>query len=125
MGVTFNITGDWSNTEKYLKRIGSGDMYKGLESLAQKGVNALRNATPVRSGIAASSWGYKIVKDKGGVTIAWTNTDTDGGFPVVVMLQYGHGTGTGGYVQGQDFINPAIRPIFDQISNEVWKAVKP
>ena len=125
MGVTFNITGDWSNTEKYLKRIGSGDMYKGLESLAQKGVNALRNATPVRSGIAASSWGYKIVKDKGGVTIAWTNTDTVNGVPVVVLLVYGHGTGTGGYVQGQDLVNPAIRPIFDQISNEVWKAVKP
>lgn len=125
MGVQFDVTGNWDDTERYLRRIGSGDIYKGLEALAQEGVNALRNATPVRSGIGASSWGYKIVKDRAGVTIAWTNTDTENGFPVVVMLQYGHGTGTGGYVQGEDFINPAIRPIFDKISNEVWKAVKP
>lgn len=123
MGVTFDVAGNWDNTESYLKRIGSGDMYKGLDSLAKRGVDALRNATPVLSGIGASSWSYKIVKDKGGVTIAWTNSKTENGFPVVVMLQYGHGTGTGGYVQGRDFINPAIKPIFDQISNEVWKAV--
>lgn len=123
MGITFDITGDWNDTKKWLKQIGSGDMYKGLESLAQEGVNALRAATPVDSGVGASSWGYKIVEDRGGVTIAWTNSDTQDGFPVVVMLQYGHATGTGGYVQGYDFINPAIRPIFDKISNQVWKAV--
>lgn len=123
MGVTFNVTGSWDNTEKYLKKLGDGDMYRGLDSLAKRGVFALQGATPVESGVAASSWGYKIVKDRGGVTIAWTNTDQRAGTPIVVMLQYGHGTGTGGYVQGQDFINPAIRPIFDQIANEVWKVV--
>lgn len=124
MGVTFTHKGNWANTEKWLARLGSGDMYKGLEALAKEGVTALRNSTPVRSGVAASSWGYEIVKDRGGVTIAWTNTDTESGFPIVVMLQYGHGTGTGGYVQGEDFINPAIRPIFNRISDEVWKKVK-
>jgi len=124
VGVTFNVTGNWNETEKYLKRLGSGDIYRGLESLAQKGVNALRSATPVDSGVSASSWGYKIVKDRGGVTIAWTSKNEATGYPVIVMLQYGHGTGTGGYVQGRDFINPAIKPIFDEISNAVWKAVK-
>lgn len=125
MGVKFEIKGDWSKTENYLKRVGSGDLYKGLEVLAQKGVNALRSVTPVESGISAASWGYKIVRDKYGCTITWTNSHTESGFPVVVMLQYGHGTGTGGYVQGYDFINPAIRPIFNEIANEVWKRVKP
>ena len=125
MGVKFTVTGNWNETEKWLKRLGSGDMYKGLDALAKEGVEALRSATPVRSGVGASSWDYKIVKDRGGVTIAWINTDTENGFPVVVMLQYGHGTRQGGYVKGEDFINPAIRPIFDRISNEVWKAVKP
>ena len=124
MGVTFTSKGNWADTEKWLARLGSGDMYKGLEALAKEGVTALRNATPIRSGVAASSWGYEIVKDRGGVTIAWTNTDTENGFPIVVMLQYGHGTGTGGYVQGEDFINPAIRPIFNRIADEVWKKVK-
>lgn len=123
MGATFTHSGSWDKSEAFLKRLGSGDMYKGLDVLAKKGVNALQKATPVDSGIGASSWGYTIKKDRGGVTIAWTNNNTENGFPVVVMLQYGHGTGTGGYVQGEDFINPAIRPIFDQISNEVWKQV--
>lgn len=123
MGVDFTLSGNWDDTERYLKRLGSGDIYKGLDELAKRGVDALRNATPVRSGISASSWGYVIKKDRSGVTIAWTNSAKDNGFPIVVMLQYGHGTGTGGYVQGEDFINPAIRPVFDQISNEVWKAV--
>lgn len=123
MGVTFTQTGDWNKSEAYLKKLGSGDMYNGLDSLAQRGVNALRNATPVRSGQAAASWGYKIKKDRSGVTIAWTNSDNINGVPIVVLLQYGHGTGTGGYVQGEDFINPAIKPIFDEISKAVWKAV--
>jgi hypothetical protein len=123
VGVTFTQSGSWDKTEKYLKKLGDGDMFKGLDSLAKRGVIALQNATPVRTGISASSWGYKIKKDRGGVTIAWTNTDKAGGVPVVVLLQYGHGTGNGGYVQGKDFINPAIKPVFDQISKEVWKVV--
>lgn len=123
MGVTFTSSGNWDKSEAWLKRLGAGDIFRGLDSLGQRGVTALRNATPVRSGVAASSWSYKIKKNRGGVTIAWLNTDTVNGVPIVVMLQYGHGTGTGGYVQGEDFINPAIKPIFDQISKEVWKAV--
>lgn len=123
MGITFTHSGNWDKTDKFLKKLGDGDMYKGVDVLAREGVNALRIATPIDSGVSASSWGYTVKKDRSGVTIAWTNTHTESGFPVVVMLQYGHATGTGGYVQGYDFINPAIRPIFDRISNEVWKAV--
>jgi hypothetical protein len=73
--------------------------------------------------VAARSWGYEIRQNRGGFAIIWTNSDIENGFPVVIMLQYGHGTGTGGYVQGRDFINPAIRPIFDDIAQTVWKAV--
>ena len=123
MPAQFTVSGDWGKTERFLKRIGSGDIYKGLDALARQGVEALRRATPVDSGISAQSWGYQIKRDRGGVTIAWTNSSTENGFPIVVMLQYGHATGTGGYVQGQDFINPAIKPIFDRISDEVWKVV--
>lgn len=123
MGITFTSSGDWGPTRKYLERIGSGDIYKGLEAIAERGVLALRNATPVRSGLSATSWTYEIKRDRNGATISWLNTDLENGFPVVVMIQHGHATGTGGYVQGQDFINPAIRPIFKQLSDEVWKAV--
>lgn len=123
MGATFTLTGSWDKTEAYLQKLGRGDMFNGLDALAKRGVNALASATPIDTGMAASSWGYEIKKDRGGVTIVWTNSDTANDVPIVVMLQLGHGTGTGGYVQGQDFINPAIKPIFDQISKEVWKKV--
>lgn len=123
MGVTFTLAGNWDKTEAYLQKLGRGDMFDGLDALAKRGVTALASATPIDTGMAASSWDYEIKKDRGGVTIAWTNSDTANGVPVVVMLQLGHGTGTGGYVQGKDFINPAIKPIFDQISKEVWKKV--
>lgn len=124
MGVKIFHSGDWSKTEKYLKRIGSGEIYRGLESLAKKGVLALQSATPVDTNISASSWGYTVKYDRNGAVITWTNSNIENGFPVVVMLQYGHATGTGGYVQGYDFINPAIRPIFKEIADEVWKRVK-
>lgn len=98
-------------------------MYNGLDRLAQQGVTALESATPRDSGLAAGSWSYTIQKARGSARIEWTNSDVENGFPVAIMLQYGYGTGTGGYVQGRDFINPAIKPIFDMIADEVWKAV--
>lgn len=124
MGVTFTSSGNWEKTSKYLKKLGDGDFLRGIDSIAKKGVQALARATPVDTGLSASKWSYVIKKDRGGVTIAWTNSNTENGFPVVVMRAYGHGTGTGGYVQGINFVNPAIRPIFDEITNQVWKAVK-
>jgi len=94
-----------------------------LERGALKGVLALRLATPVLTGRTASSWGYEIRKVKGGWILYFTNSDIENGFPVAVMIQYGYGTGSGGYVQGIDYINPALKPIFDEISNELWRAV--
>lgn len=94
-----------------------------LNTYGQKGVMALSAATPLDSGLAAYSWDYEVSASGGTYTITWTNSDVENGFPVAIMLQYGYGTGTGGYVQGRDYINPAIRPIFDEISEKVWKAV--
>jgi hypothetical protein len=90
---------------------------------AQKGVAALSRATPHDSGKAASSWSYEVTKTRSSITIGWKNSDVENGYPVALMIQYGHGTGTGGYIAGIDYINPAMRPIFDQIADTVWKAV--
>lgn len=123
MGISFRSSGSTSNMESFLHSMERMDIRKVVEPYAQEGVAALRAATPVESGLAASSWGYEITGDRDTVTITWTNTDIENGFPVVVMLQHGYGTGTGGYVQGRDFINPAVKPIFDKISEGVWRVV--
>lgn len=120
---SFSVTGSTKRTEAFLRKAAKGDLYDSLDSLAREGVSALIEATPVDSGLAADSWGYEIERSKGSVTIKWTNDDVENGFPVAIMLQYGYGTGTGGYVQGQDYINPAMRPVFDKIADRVWKAV--
>lgn len=121
--ITFESSGSFKKTESFLKFITNMNIRSILNSYGQEGVAALSLATPYDSGIAANSWGYEVSVSRKAYTIAWTNGDVENGFPVVIMLQYGHGTGTGGYVYGQDFINPAIQPIFDKISENVWKAV--
>lgn len=124
MSLVINIKGDYSKTDNFLAYLQKGTMYKSLDALAQRGVEALAAATPSQTGAAANSWAYEIETTVNKVTIWWTNSNVDAtGTPIAVLLQYGHGTGTGGYVQGRDFINPAIQPIFDQIADEVWKAV--
>lgn len=121
----FSITskGSFKNTEAFLTKLSKLDFRRVLESAAQDGVKALRAASPRDSGLSAESWGVQVVSFKGGARITWTNTDVETGFPVAIMLQYGYGTGTGGYVQGRDYINPAMKPVFDQIAEKVWKAV--
>lgn len=121
--ISIASKGDLKKTEAFLQKMDKFDIRPLLEAGAQQGVKALASATPRDSGLASNSWGYKISGGKSYATIAWTNTDVENGFPVAIMLQYGYGTGTGGYVQGEDYINPAIRPIFDQIAEKVWKAV--
>jgi hypothetical protein len=121
--VQITSSGSFDKTEKFLLWIKRGDLYKALDAQAQRGVAALASATPVDSGLTAASWGYKIRKGIGYANITWTNRNIHSGFPVAIMLQFGHGTGTGGYVQGRDYINPAIRPVFDDIANSVWRAV--
>lgn len=121
--ISFSHKGDFSKTMSFLKKSSNGDHFRGLEKYAQKGVEALRQATPVDSGKTAAAWGYEIESSRGSCRIIWTNTNSNDGVPIAIILQYGHGTGTGGYVQGRDYINPAIQPIFDEIANSVWKEV--
>lgn len=120
----FEISGSFSKTETFLQRmLGGGPVNQALNRAGKAGVQALAAATPVDSGATAHSWSYEITRKRGGFQISWTNSHIVGGVPLAILIQHGHGTGTGGYVQGRDFINPAIRPIFDQIANDVWKAV--
>lgn len=122
--ISIQVHGSLSKTESFLKRMTKLNIDSKLHAHGREGVAALSAATPVESGVAASSWGYEINHSRSGVAITWTNSNTESGFPVVIMLQYGHGTGTGGYVQGRDFINPAIKPVFEKIADAVWKEVK-
>lgn len=115
--------GDFSKTERFLNKAQRKDFYRSLDKYARAGVTALASATPIDSGRTASSWDYEIVKEKDRVSIYWTNSNINKGVPIAVILQYGHGTNGGGYVQGRDYINPAIQPIFDQIAESVWKEV--
>lgn len=121
--ISFSTSGDTRRTEDWLKKLGSGDIFKGLERFGQQGVDALSAATPFDEGVTASSWYYEIIQDGKSYSIVWGNSNMAGPTPVAVLLQHGHGTRTGGYVQGRDYINPALRPIFDQIAAEAWKVV--
>lgn len=123
MGIRLTSRGSFNNMERFLEKMLHLDVRSQIEPLAQKGVEALARATPVDSGLTAQSWGYEIIPMGRGVIVEWTNHNAPDGFPVAVMLQHGYGTGTGGYVQGRDYINPVIRPIFDEISDAVWKVV--
>jgi hypothetical protein len=115
--------GSFDNTEKYLARLKKLQVDAILNKYGTIGQNALSNATPAETGLASQSWYFDTVNKPGYYSIRWYNSDVENGFPVVIGIQYGHGTGTGGYVQGRDFIMPAIRPIFDQIAEEVWREV--
>lgn len=123
MKLSLSSSGDFSKTEAWLRKLQKLDIGAIAEAGAKRGVRALAQATPRDSSLAATSWGSEVKRSANTTTITWTNSDVENGFPVVIMLQYGHGTGTGGYVHGIDFINPAIRPIFDEIAQSVWKAV--
>ena len=119
---SFNV----SNTMKmddFLRKLSKQDLFSILNHYGQKGVDALANATPIDTGITANSWRYRIERKSTGPTLVWYNTHTVDGRPIVIMLQYGHGTGTGGWVEGRDFINPVILPLFDEIATEVWRQV--
>ncbi len=120
---SLTTTGSFDKTERFLYSMQRFNILNILHKYGQIGVAALSSATPIRSGRAAASWYYKAGQIRSVYFIDWYNGDIEDGYPVVIGLQYGHGTGTGGFVQGHDFINPAIRPIFDDIENEVWKVV--
>lgn len=122
--ITCKVTGSYKKTRSFLKRNSKMDLDKVLQKYGQKGVQALSEATPKDSGTTASSWSYEIERTSSGATIHWKNSNINKGVPIALILQYGHGTGTGGYVQGRDYINPAMRPIFDAIAEAAWKEVR-
>jgi hypothetical protein len=121
--VVFKHTGDFKNTEKFLTNATKTNLRRVLEVYGVEGVRVLANATPVDSGETAGSWGYEINVSKGSYSISWTNANVNNGVSVAIVLQYGHATRNGGYVQGRDYINPAIRPIFDKMAEKAWEEV--
>lgn len=124
MPITFVQKGDFSKTSKFFERCKNLFHLGILDQYGREGVNALSMATPVDTGKTAASWRYQVINNKNELRIEWHNDNTtDTGIPIVVLIQYGHGTGNGGYVQGRDFINPAIQPIFDKIAEKLWKEV--
>lgn len=121
--ISFRHKGDFSKLTKYLNTLKSKNYLNVARKYAQKGVDALASATPVDSGLTARSWYYKIEDKDGKITISFCNSNIQNGVPIAIILQYGHGTGTGGWVEGRDYINPAIQPIFDKIADEAWREV--
>ena len=121
--ITFSHKGDFENTTKFLKKAKQADFYKHMEQYAQLGVEALREATPIDTGETANSWSYDLNVTKDKAEITWTNSHTNKGENIAILIQYGHGTGTGGYVSGQDYINPAMKSVFDKIIEAIWKEV--
>ena len=115
--------GDFSKINKYLIDVNKAVKYSDLEKYGREGVEALKSATPVDSGLTANSWYYKIERGKETTTLSFHNSNIQNGVPIAIILQYGHGTRNGGWVQGRDYINPAIQPIFDKIANNAWREV--
>lgn len=121
--ISFRQKGDFSKLTRYLERAKETVRLGDLDKYGREGVAALASATPVDTGLTASSWFYRIEQKKGSATISFHNSNIQNGVPIAIILQYGHGTGTGGWVEGRDYINPAIQPIFDRIANAAWKEV--
>ena len=122
--ISFRQKGDFSKLTSYLEKAKEAVKIGDLDRYGQQGVAALKSATPVDSGLTANSWYYKIDRKEGSVSISFHNSNIQNGVPIAIILQYGHGTGTGGWVQGRDYINPAIQPVFDEIANNAWKEVR-
>ena len=121
--LTYKTKGSFENTNKFFKKMSQKNIFKSLDKYGEEGVAALTASTPVDTGKTASSWRYEIRKTNSSISIVWKNSNIVDGVPIAVVLQYGHGTATGGYVQGVDYINPALQPIFERISKEIWKEV--
>lgn len=121
--ITIKQKGDFRNTERFFDNSKKFDISTILNKFGEAGVNALASATPRETGLTAASWSYEIETGSDHASIFWTNSNTNANVNIAVILQYGHGTGTGGYVQGIDYINPSIRPVFDDIADQAWKEV--
>ena len=121
--IKFSQKGDFSKLTSFLEKTKEVVKLGDLDKYGKAGVKALESATPIESGLTASSWYYKIENKDGKASINFYNSNIQNGVPIAIILQYGHGTGTGGWVEGRDYINPAIQPIFDKIVNDAWKEV--
>ena len=121
--ISFRQKGDFSKVTRFLERAKEAVHLGDRDKYGRAGVDALASATPVDSGLTASSWSYEITNRNGTARISFKNSNVQNGVPIAIILQYGHATGTGGWVEGRDYINPAIQPIFDQIANSAWKEV--
>lgn len=121
--IKISHKGDFTKTTRFLKNAKMFDPYKVLARYGEAGVDALSAATPTDTGLTAASWFYEIAVSKGSYEIRFNNSNVHKGVPIAIILQYGHGTGTGGWVEGRDYINPAIQPIFDKIADEAWREV--
>lgn len=121
--ISFRQKGDFSKLTSFLEKVKQIVRVSDLDKYGKEGVAALMSATPKDTGLTAKSWSYEIIRSSGNVKIVWNNSNIQNGVPIAVILQYGHGTKNGGYVQGRDYINPAIQPIFDKIANNAWKEV--
>jgi hypothetical protein len=121
--ISFRQKGDFSKLTRFMERVKEAVRLGDLDRYGREGVAALSSATPVDSGLTASSWYYEIDRKKGSVSISFHNSNVQNGVPIAIILQYGHGTGNGGWVQGRDYINPAIQPLFDKIAKDAWREV--
>lgn len=122
--ISVSSKGDFKNTNQFLKSMNDRSYLQVLNKYGQEGVNALSSATPTNSGETANSWFYEVTMSKNGsAKITWSNSNVVNGAPVAILIQYGHATGNGGYVRGIDYINPALKPVFDKIANAVWREV--
>ena len=121
--ISFRQKGDFSKLTSFLEKAKESVKIGDLDKYGREGVAALSSATPIDSGKTANSWSYEIINKNGSVTISFNNSNIQNGVPIAIILQYGHGTKNGGWVQGRDYINPAIQPVFDEIVDKAWREV--
>lgn len=122
--ISFTQHGDYKKLSRYFERLKEAANIGILDKYGKAGVEALSNATPKDSGLTAGSWTYEIQRQNGSVSLNFLNSNINKGIPIAIILQYGHGTGTGGWVEGRDYINPALRPLFDKLASDAWKEIK-
>lgn len=116
--------GGFKNVSSYIERLKENINIGTLDKYGKRGVEALASATPRDTGLTAASWQYSITRERGKATLYFHNTNFQNGIPIAIILQYGHATRNGGWVQGIDYINPAIRPIFEELANQAWEEMK-
>ena len=123
MRISISNSGSFNKTDKFLKKMSENSIYSVLQKYGEIGVAELAAATPIDSGRTSNAWDYRVIIDRTNARVQWYNNNENQGFSVAIGLQYGHGTGTGGYVIGRDYINPTMRPIFDTIADQVWNEI--